>query len=229
MRRISPPCFVAEMQEALLPTALPVLPRATIAARYLVAGHEQAAGGDWFDAIPLADGSVALVVGDVVGHGVAASAAMGQLRAVLAELLAAEADLGRVLERTDAFAARMSALRAATLALAVLDPVGGTLRYTTCGHPPPLVIGTDGAARYLAGTGTGPLGTGSPPVLAASALAPGELVLLYSDGLIERPGQTLADGMAELAVAAADAAASSAASRSRRSASAPPSCNECAS
>ena len=208
MRRI-----VAEMQEALLPTALPVLPRARIAARYLVAGHEQAAGGDWFDAIPLADGSVALVVGDVVGHGVAASAAMGQLRAVLAELLAAEADLGRVLERTDAFAARMSALRAATLALAVLDPVGGKLRYTTCGHPPPLVIGIDGAARYLAGTGTGPLGTGSPPVLAASALAPGELVLLYSDGLIERPGQTLADGMAELAAAAADAAASSAASR----------------
>jgi serine phosphatase RsbU (regulator of sigma subunit) len=76
--------IVAELQEALLPTALPVLPRARIAARYLVAGHEQAAGGDWFDAIPLADGSVALVVGDVVGHGVAASAAMGQLRAVLA-------------------------------------------------------------------------------------------------------------------------------------------------
>jgi anti-sigma regulatory factor (Ser/Thr protein kinase)/anti-anti-sigma regulatory factor len=204
--------IVAEMQEALLPTALPVLPRARIAARYLVAGREQAAGGDWFDAIPLADGSVALVVGDVVGHGVAASAAMEQLRAVLAELLAAEADLGRVLERTDAFAARMSALRAATLALAVLDPVGGTLRYTTCGHPPPLVVGTDGAARYLAATGTGPLGTGSPPVLAASALAPGELVLLYSDGLIERPGQTLAEGMAKLAAAAADAAASSAAS-----------------
>ena len=207
MRRI-----VAEMQEALLPTALPVLPRARIAARYLVAGHEQAAGGDWFDAIPLADGSVALVVGDVVGHGVAASAAMGQLRAVLAELLAAEADLGRVLERTDAFAARMSDLRAATLVLAVLDPVDGTLRYTTCGHPPPLIVGTDGAARYLAGTGTGPLGTGSPPVLAASALAPGDLVLLYSDGLIERPGQTLAEGMAELAAAAADAAASPGAS-----------------
>jgi serine phosphatase RsbU (regulator of sigma subunit) len=63
----------------------------------VVAGHEQAAGGDWFDAIPLADGRVALVVGDVVGHGVAASAAMGQLRAVLAELLAAEEALGHVL------------------------------------------------------------------------------------------------------------------------------------
>ena len=119
------PGIVAELQEALLPTALPVLPRARIAARYLVAGQEQSAGGDWFDAIPLADGSVALVVGDVVGHGVAAAAAMGQLRAVLTELLAAEADLGRVLERADAFAARTPALRAATLALAVLDPAGG--------------------------------------------------------------------------------------------------------
>ncbi len=199
--------IVAELQEALLPTALPVLPRARIAARYLVAGQEQAAGGDWFDAIPLDGGGVALVVGDVVGHGLAASAAMGQLRAVLAELLAAEDDLGRVLRRTDAFAARMPSLRAATLVLVVLDPATGTLRYTTCGHPPPLVIGLDGTARYLEGTGTGPLGTGSPPVLASSALAPGELVLLYSDGLVERPNRTIAEGMGELAVVAADAAA----------------------
>ncbi|HEY2265869.1 MAG TPA: SpoIIE family protein phosphatase, partial [Streptosporangiaceae bacterium] len=191
----------------LLPTALPVLPRARIAARYLVAGQEQAAGGDWFDAIPLDGGAVALVVGDVVGHGLSASAAMGQLRAVLAELLAAEDDLGQVLRRTDAFSARMPSLRAATLVLVVLDPAAGTLRYTTCGHPPPLVIGVDGTARYLEGTGTGPLGTGSPPVLASSTLAPGELVLLYSDGLVERPDRTIAEGMGELAVVAAAAAA----------------------
>ena len=172
-----------------------------------MAGQEQAAGGDWFDAIPLDGGRVALIVGDVVGHGVAASAAMGQLRAVLAELLAAEPDLGQVLRRTDAFAARMPALRAATLALAVLDPAGGALSYTTCGHPPPLVIAADGAARYLESTGTGPLGTGSPAVLADSALAPAELVLLYSDGLVERPDRPLADGLAELAVVAANAVA----------------------
>jgi anti-sigma regulatory factor (Ser/Thr protein kinase)/anti-anti-sigma regulatory factor len=201
------PEIVAELQEALLPTALPVLPRVRIAARYLVAGQEQAAGGDWFDAIPLGGGAVALVVGDVVGHGVAASAAMGQLRAVLAELLAAEDDLGHVLRRTGAFAARMPSLRAATLVLVVLDPAAGTLRYTTCGHPPPLVISLDGKARYLKGTRTGPLGTSSPPVLASDALAPGELVLLYSDGLVERPDRTIAEGMAELAVVAADAAA----------------------
>ena len=198
---------VAELQRALLPTALPVLPQVRIAARYLVAGHEQTAGGDWFDAIPLGGGRVALVVGNVVGHGLAASAAMGQLRAVLAELLIAEPDLARVLERADAYAARTPALRATTLTLAVFDPADGTLCYTTCGHPPPLVVGTDGTARFLAGTGTGPLGTGSSPHLAVGAFAPGELVLLYSDGLIERPSRTIDQGLAELAKVAADAAA----------------------
>jgi serine phosphatase RsbU (regulator of sigma subunit)/anti-sigma regulatory factor (Ser/Thr protein kinase)/anti-anti-sigma regulatory factor len=200
--------IVAELQEALLPTALPVLPQARIAARYLVAGHELAAGGDWFDAIPLADGTVALIVGDLVGHGVAASAAMGQLRAVLAELLAAEKDLEHVLKRADAYAERVPALRAATLVLVVLDPADGKLRYTTCGHPPPLVVGPDGTSRYLQGTATGPLGTGSVPVLADDRLASGELVLLYSDGLVERADHTMSEGLAELAAVAADAAAS---------------------
>ena len=200
--------MVLALQEALLPPALPVLPRARIAARYLAAGQEQAAGGDWFDAVPLTDGTVALVVGDVVGHGIAASAAMGQLRSVLDELLAAEPDLGTVLTRAEAFAAERAALRAATMALAVLDPADGTLRYTTCGHPPPLIISTDGTSRYLPGTRTGPLGTGSAPDLATVALRPGELVLFYSNGLIERPNRTVAEGMAELAKVAADAAAS---------------------
>jgi serine phosphatase RsbU (regulator of sigma subunit)/anti-sigma regulatory factor (Ser/Thr protein kinase)/anti-anti-sigma regulatory factor len=197
----------AELQEALLPTVLPVLPRARVAARYLVAGDEQAAGGDWFDAIPLGNGRIALIVGDVVGHGIAASAAMGQLRAVLAELFAAEPDLARVLERATAFAARTAALRAATLAVAVLHPAEGTLHYATCGHPPPLVIAADGATRFLAGSPTGPLGTGSAPILLTDTLGPGELLLLYSDGLIERPDRTITEGMAELARVAAAAAA----------------------
>jgi serine phosphatase RsbU (regulator of sigma subunit)/anti-sigma regulatory factor (Ser/Thr protein kinase)/ABC-type transporter Mla MlaB component len=200
--------FVAELQEALLPTALPVLPRARIAARYLVAGQDQAAGGDWFDAVTLANGSVALIVGDLVGHGVTASAAMGQLRAVLNELLIAEPDLATVLRRADAFAARTPTLRAATLALAVLDPANGTLQYSTCGHPPPLIVAADGSrSAFLDAVGTGPLGTGSTPVLATTTLREGELVLLYSDGLIERPNRTVSEAMAELAIVAADAVA----------------------
>ncbi|MGY1832890.1 SpoIIE family protein phosphatase [Geodermatophilus sp. SYSU D01180] len=198
---------VTALQEALLPTALPVLPGARIAARYLVAAHDQVAGGDWFDAIPRADGSVVLVVGDVVGHGVAASAAMGQLRAVLADALATETDPLAALTRADGFAARTPLLRATTLALVLLDPATGALRYASCGQPPPLVVGADGTTRFLADTGAGPLGTGSTPVLADDTLAPGELVLLYSDGLIERPNRGLDAGMAELATVAADAAA----------------------
>lgn len=199
---------VAALQEALLPTALPVLPGVRIGARYLVAAHDQAAGGDWFDAVPLPDGKVALVVGDVVGHGVAASAAMGQLRAVVNHLVTERTDLAEALGEVNQFAARSPGMRAATLAVVLLDPATGVMRYSLCGHPAPLVVGVDGAsARFLASTGSMPLGTGGQPDLATDELAPDELVLLYSDGLVERPGRDIRDGMANLATAAADAAA----------------------
>jgi len=169
---------VIALQEALLPKGLPVLPGARIAARYLVAAQDQAAGGDWFDAIPLEGGRVALVVGDVVGHGVAASAAMGQLRAVLRHVLTAEPDPAAALGQLNRFAASDPALRAATLCVVVLSPADGALRYATCGHPPPLVVTPAGMARFLPPTGTGPLGTGSVPVL-----GPGELAAGYGAAL----------------------------------------------
>jgi anti-anti-sigma factor len=197
--------LTASLQTALLPTAVPVLPQAQIAATYLVAGRADAAGGDWFDAIPLRSGTVALIVGDVVGHGVAATAAMAQLRAVLTELLTAEVDARHALERLNAFAASEPARRAATLALALLDPADGTLRYTTCGHPPPLIIGSDGSARFLESTGGGPLGTGQQGTLRTATLGAGEVLFLYSDGLIERPGRTLDKSLTQLAGVAADA------------------------
>ncbi len=198
---------ITGLQAALLPTALPVLPQARIAARYLVAGQDQSAGGDWFDAIAMPDGTVVLIVGDVVGHGISAAAAMAQLRAVLNELLVAEPDLDAVLRRLNLFASRTPALRAATLAMAALDPAAGSLRYVTCGHPPPLIVGSDGSARFLPPTPGGPLGTGASHQVATGSLRRGELVLLYSDGLVERPGRTLRAGLAELAQVAADAAA----------------------
>jgi anti-anti-sigma factor len=196
-----------EIQAALLPMALPVLPQARIAARYLAAAEDDAAGGDWFDAVPLASGPVALVVGDVAGHGVAAAAAMGQLRAVLNDLLMAEPDLATVLGRADAFAARFPELRAAALVLAVLDPADGTLQYATCGHEAPLLVGSSQAARFLPGTGSGPLGTGSASELARTSLQPGELVLLYSNGLTRRQARTPGEGLADLAKVATDAIA----------------------
>jgi anti-sigma regulatory factor (Ser/Thr protein kinase)/anti-anti-sigma regulatory factor len=187
------------LQQSLLPADLPVLPRARIAARYLPAGPAGTAAGDWFDAVPLPGGTVALMVGDVVGRGARALTAMAQLRAVLTELLTAETSLVKALLRADSFAARSAALRAATLALAVLDPVTGRVRYAVCGHPPPLVVSPQGQARYLNRARTGPLGIGSAPALASDQLRPGELVLLYSDGLIKRPGRPLGESMDALA------------------------------
>lgn len=198
---------LAELQEALLPAALPVLPQARIAACYLAAAQDQAAGGDWFEAVTRPDSSVALVVGDIAGHGLPAAAAMGLLRAAMNDLLATEPDLVTVLSRVDAFATRFPALHAATLVLAVLDPSDGTLRYVTCGHQAPLVLGRDRPARFLPETGTGPLGTGSAPVLASTQLQPGELVLLWSNGLTTRPNRPPAEGLAELAKVASDAIA----------------------
>jgi len=199
---------LAELQEALMPAMLPLLRQARLAARYLAAASEHAAGGDWFDAVLLADGVVALIVGDVVGHGVHASAAMGQLRAVLNDRLVANADLADALAEVDVFAARTPRVRAATLTLAALDPVGGSMRYATCGHPPPLIIAADGRTRFLPATGGGPLGTGTAPVFALAALEPGETVLLFSDGLIDQPGRAVTECMTQVARVAADAALS---------------------
>ncbi len=199
---------VLELQEVLLPPALPVLPGASVSARYLVASHDQAAGGDWFDAVALDDGRLALVVGDVVGHGVAASATMGQLRAVLDVALLETGDLAEALAQADRMAERTPALRAATVCAGVLDPTSGALEYSTCGHPPPLLVAADGSTRYLAATGGAPLGTGSPPTVATEQLGPGDVLLFYSDGLIERPGQPIDAGLATLAQVAADAVTS---------------------
>jgi serine phosphatase RsbU (regulator of sigma subunit)/anti-sigma regulatory factor (Ser/Thr protein kinase)/anti-anti-sigma regulatory factor len=198
--------LTVSLQTALLPAAVPVLPQARVAATYLPGGPD-AAGGDWFDAIPLGAGTIALIVGDVVGHSLAAATAMAQLRAVMAELLTAETDADRALRRLNMFAAREPSLRAATVVLAILDPATGALSYATCGHPPPLIAGADGATRYLAATGSGPLGTGPQQPVRTGKLGRGETMLLYSDGLVERPGHALADAQNQLALVAADAAA----------------------
>lgn len=195
---------VLALQRRLLPDGLPVLPGKRIAAYYLVAAAEQAAGGDWFEAVPL-DGTVAAVVGDVVGHGAGASAVMAQLRAVLSEFLLDGGGLETVVARLDGFAARTAGARGATVCVALVEP-GGEVRYVCAGHPPPLVVGPDGSARFLPAPGGGPLGVAGPPTTVGTALlAPGELLLCYSDGLVERPGRELTEGMGVLAEVASAA------------------------
>ncbi len=196
----------ARVLAAHLPAALPVLPRVRMAACYGPAGPGQAGGGGWFDAVPLADGAVALSAGAVPGAGIPATVAMGQLRAVLTELLTVEPDLAAAVERADRFASRVPDLRGTSLVVAVFSPDDGNLRYGTWGHPPPVIAGADGSTRSLPVTGAGPLGTGAEPLLASDRLRPGDLLLL-SGGLASGPGQTLDDALAQLAGAAAAARA----------------------
>jgi anti-anti-sigma factor len=196
---------VLTLQRNLLPAGLPVLQGVRIAAHYLVAAAEQAAGGDWFEAVPVGN-RVAAVVGDVVGHGAQASAVMGQLRAVLVEFLLDGDDLPTALARLDRFADRVPGARGATVCLALIDPADGSVSYACAGHPPPLVLSADGAARYLPAPGGGPIGLAGPtPVVGTVTLVPGDLLMLFSDGLVERTGQGLSVTMSELADVASSA------------------------
>lgn len=194
------------MQRTLL-AELPVLPRVRIEAHYLPADDDHAAGGDWFDAIPLDESRVALVVGDVVGHGAVAAATMGRLRTVAAHLLAEDNDLPTVSLAMDRFTSRALSARGATVCLAVLDTATGDLQWITRGHPPPLVV-TPGRAHFLTGDGDSgvpgaasgtPLGPQAGPAAVRTArLGHGETLLLYTDGLVESRARDLEAGLLRL-------------------------------
>jgi PAS domain S-box-containing protein len=203
---------ITALQRELLPSGLPVLPGLQVAASYLLAETDTAAGGDWFDAVSGPDGRVGLVVGDVVGHGVTASGVMGQLRAVLQERLDAGADIGQTLAAADRLAVRVRAAHAATVCLVLLDPGTGEFAYCTAGHPAPLLVAADGRIRYLPGSGGVPLGTGGHFPVRTGRLETGDLLLLYSDGILERPAVG-ADGATASATELAQVAAAAAAGR----------------
>jgi serine phosphatase RsbU (regulator of sigma subunit)/anti-sigma regulatory factor (Ser/Thr protein kinase)/anti-anti-sigma regulatory factor len=203
----------AELQDALLPKGLPVPQGVEVAARYLLAGGGAGAGGDWFDAIALPDGRVVAVVGDVVGQGVVASAVMGGLRALFEERVRADGDVAAALELLDRRAARLEEARASTVCTCVVDPGAGVLEYVTAGHPPPVLVTTADGPTYLPPTGAGPLGSGAPFPAARHRLAEGDLLLLYSDGLVERPGRTPAQNTVDLLGVVGDSARATSAER----------------
>lgn len=132
---------------------------------------------------------------------------MGQLRAILAERLGAGAEIPDALAAVDAAAGRIPGARAATVCVAALDPADGTLSYCTAGHPPPLLLPARGEHRFLAITGGGPLGTGSTFPLGTDRLDTSDIVLLYTDGILERPGRAPSAATVELAQTATDVAA----------------------
>jgi anti-anti-sigma factor len=197
------------LQRSLLPSALPTVDRLAVTARYLPAIEGTSAGGDWYDVLPLAGGAVAVAVGDVVGHGAPAAAVMGQLRSALAGLLLADLRPAKALEVLDRFAGHVAGARMSTVACLRLEPDVGRLTYSSAGHPPHLLVdGDDGAGRdgYLDG-GLGPAlglpGAGTRPE-AARTLSPGATLVLYTDGLVERRGESLEHGLQRLAAAVTD-------------------------
>jgi serine phosphatase RsbU (regulator of sigma subunit)/anti-sigma regulatory factor (Ser/Thr protein kinase) len=186
------------LQRSLMPR-LPELPAVSLAGRYLPAAGARL-GGDWYDAFALPDGRLGMAIGDVVGHGFHAAAIMGQLRSGLRAYALDGMPPGEVLERLNRLLRQLEPGRTSTLVYLVLDPHGGTLTAATAGHPPPLVGPLDGDACYLELPGSVPLGAARHALYEEreSELDPGSALLLYTDGLLERPGESLDAGLERL-------------------------------
>ncbi|MFI1936180.1 SpoIIE family protein phosphatase [Streptomyces purpureus] len=192
------------LQRALLPTALGASPFVEVAHRYLPGSHITEVGGDWYDVINLPGGRVALVVGDVMGHGVPAAAAMGRLR-ITAKALARHREPDDLLADLDV-CAQEAGIELATCLYLRYDPTTGRARIANAGHPPPLVRHPDGTVEAVDELLGVPLGVGGVPFRTTETeLADGSVVALYTDGLVEARGQDIEAGMdalrAELSVA----------------------------
>lgn len=191
---------VAEaLQRELLPRVLPRVPGLEVAARYLTDIDETIAGGDWYELTPIDDAKVAVVLGDVVGHGVKAASVMVRLRSVLnAYLVEGEAPRA-ALARLDGVVAKLPEALGTTVVCAMIDLEALTLTYGCAGHPPPLRLsGTE--VSVLAGASTVPLGVGSgSPAEVVVPLSIGDRLVFYSDGLIERRGENMEVGLGHLA------------------------------
>jgi len=167
--------------------------------RYEPASRPLEVGGDWHDLIELPDGRIAIVVGDCVGHDLGAATVMGQLRSACRALLLQDAGPGQVLAAMDRFADSVPGAEYTTVFCAVLDPAAGRLSYSAAGHPPALVALPDGGIVLLEGARSVPLAA-KPHVERQEAdylLPARSTLLLYTDGLVERRGRSLTDGIAE--------------------------------
>jgi PAS domain S-box-containing protein len=195
-----------ELQRSLLPKRLPDVAGVALGARYEPGENGTAVGGDWYDAIALPSGRVALAIGDVVGRGIEAASTMGQMRSALRAILMQADDTGRMADRLNRFTLSLGSDEAmmTTVVLAILEPGTGTLRFTNAGHPPPLLIGADGSAAYLDERPSPPMGVLATPRYKqhTARLEPGATLVLYTDGLVEEPTEVLDVGLERLRDAA---------------------------
>jgi GAF domain-containing protein len=193
--------LVISVRRSLLADTLPERPGVRLGGYYLPAETRYGIGGDWYDAVLLPGGQMTLIVGDVVGHGLEAAVAMGQMRSA-ARALAPDHGPAALLEALDRFLCSTVKEPLATAAVVVIDPAQRTLRYCLAGHPPPLLRGPDGAVSLL-DEATGVLlglETHNRPEEVV-IFAPGSSVVLFTDGLVERRDETFDTGIARLATA----------------------------
>ena len=193
------------LQRSLLPSALPDLPGVTVAHRYLPGTGGAEVGGDWYDLVPLTGGRVGVVIGDVMGRGIAAAAVMGQLRAAVRACALVEDSPSAVLALVDAAMSSLGQTSLTTCLYGVLDPASRRLRLASAGHLPPLVVHRDGGGQFVELEPGPPLGvTSEPPPETEVELPEGALLLLYTDGLVEGRAQPVEQGMLALRNAVAD-------------------------
>ncbi|MFG2193587.1 SpoIIE family protein phosphatase [Streptomyces sp. NPDC048639] len=202
---------VAEtLQDSMLPQVSPRLPGCDTATRYLPGTRLGRVGGDWFDAIKLPGSRTALVVGDVMGHGITSAAMMGQLRTAVQTLAALDLPPAQLLRSLDDLAQRLGEHYLATCLYAVYDPIRSELRISNAGHiPPVLVRAADGRGELLQVPTGAPIGVGGVAFGTATVrVASGDRLVLCTDGLVEVRGQDIGAGLAALCASAAHPAAS---------------------
>ncbi|MFK4548004.1 serine phosphatase RsbU (regulator of sigma subunit)/PAS domain-containing protein/anti-sigma regulatory factor (Ser/Thr protein kinase) [Streptomyces tendae] len=199
------------LQRSLLPRRLPEQSAAQAAFRYLPGAPELGVGGDWIDVIPLSGARVALVVGDVVGHGLQASATMGRLRTAVRTLADVDLTPDELLTHLDDLVVRLASESeagtegitaneiGATCLYAVYDPVSGRCCLARAGHPLPAVVRPDGTSALLELPANPPLGLGGLPFESSEVELPeGSLLALYTDGLVESRQQDADAGLERL-------------------------------
>nr|WSZ97002.1 SpoIIE family protein phosphatase [Streptomyces sp. NBC_00857] len=189
-----------ELQRGLLPRGLPEVPACTAAARYLPAGQGMDVGGDWYDIIPLSAGRVALVIGDVMGHGLSEAATMGRLRTAVHTLAHLELPPDEIMSHLNEIVGGLGEDSYATCLYALYDSTTGVCAVARAGHPPPAVVHPDGTVYFPDLVPDPPLGAAEPPFETVELEVPEEsLLVMYTDGLVESATREIDAGMADLA------------------------------
>jgi phosphoserine phosphatase RsbU/P len=188
----------AALQRSLVPSALPVVPGAELAARY-IAGRG-GVGGDWYDVFTLPSGELCVVIGDVAGSGLPAAVIMGRMRSALRAYALETRDPAEVLGRLDRKMQHFEPDAMATVLYAVLDPGLDVMRVSLAGHFPP-VIAPPGRPAELASAEPGLMigaAVGVSRPVSTVPVPPGTMLCFYTDGLIERAGEVIDEGLARL-------------------------------